>query len=59
MEQGARYLEQMAAFFGIAKFDCVAAEGLDIGAWRCGADGAGKGEGGRGRKGILNKRNTV
>lgn len=25
----------------------------------CGADGAGKGEGGRGRKGILNKRNTV
>ena len=26
-------LEQMAAFFGIAKFDCVAAEGLDIGAW--------------------------
>ena len=33
MEQGARYLEQMAAFFGIAKFDCVAAEGLDIGAW--------------------------
>ena len=33
MEQGARYLEQMAVFFGIAKFDCVAAEGLDIGAW--------------------------
>ena len=33
MEQGARYLEQMAKFFGIAKFDCVAAEGLDIGAW--------------------------
>ncbi len=33
MEQGARYLEQMAAFFGIEKFDCVAAEGLDTGAW--------------------------
>ena len=33
MEQGACYLEQMAVFFGIAKFDCVAAEGLDIGAW--------------------------
>lgn len=33
MEQGSRYLEQMAAFFGIEKYDCVAAEGLDIGAW--------------------------
>ena len=33
MEQGACYLEQLAVFFGIAKFDCVAAEGLDIGAW--------------------------
>ncbi|MBQ7084511.1 MAG: NAD(P)H-dependent oxidoreductase [Anaerotignum sp.] len=33
MEQGSRYLEQMAGFFGIEKYDCVAAEGLDIGAW--------------------------
>lgn len=33
MEQGSRYLEQMAVFFGIEKYDCVAAEGLDIGAW--------------------------
>ena len=33
LEQGSRYLEQMAAFFGIEKYDCVAAEGLDIGAW--------------------------
>lgn len=33
MEQGSRYLEQMAVFFGIDKYDCVAAEGLDIGAW--------------------------
>ena len=32
-EQGSRYLEQMAGFFGIEKYDCVAAEGLDIGAW--------------------------
>lgn len=33
MEQGSRYLEQMAVFFGIENYDCVAAEGLDIGAW--------------------------
>ena len=33
LEQGSRYLEQMAGFFGIEKYDCVAAEGLDIGAW--------------------------
>lgn len=33
MEQGSRYLEQMAGFFGIEKYGCVAAEGLDIGAW--------------------------
>lgn len=33
MEQGSRYLEQMADFFGIERYDCVAAEGLDIGAW--------------------------
>lgn len=33
MEQGSKYLEQMAAFFGIEKYDCIAAEGLDIGAW--------------------------
>lgn len=33
MEQGSRYLEQMTVFFGIEKYDCVAAEGLDIGAW--------------------------
>ena len=33
LEQGSRYLEQMAAFFGIEKYDCVAAEGLDIGVW--------------------------
>ena len=33
MEQGSRYLEQMAGFFGIEKYECVAAEGLDIGVW--------------------------
>ncbi len=33
MEQGSAYLQQMAAFFGIKKYDCVAAEGLDIGVW--------------------------
>ena len=33
MEQGSAYLQQMAGFFGIEKYDCVAAEGLDIGAW--------------------------
>ena len=33
LEQGSRYLERMAGFFGIGQYDCVAAEGLDIGAW--------------------------
>lgn len=33
LEQGSAYLEQMAGFFGIEKYDCVAAEGLDIGVW--------------------------
>lgn len=33
MEMGAKYLEKMCIFFGIDRFDCVAAEGLDIGAW--------------------------
>ena len=33
LEQGSRYLEQMAGFFGVENYDCVAAEGLDIGAW--------------------------
>ena len=33
MEQGSAYLKQMSAFFGIDRYDCVAAEGLDIGAW--------------------------
>ena len=33
LEQGSRYLEQMAVFFGIDKYECIAAEGLDIGAW--------------------------
>ena len=33
LEQGSRYLEQMAAFFGIEKYDCIAAEALDIGVW--------------------------
>ena len=33
MEQGSAYLQQMAGFFGIEKYDCVAAEGLDIGVW--------------------------
>ncbi|MBQ2924058.1 MAG: FMN-dependent NADH-azoreductase, partial [Anaerotignum sp.] len=33
LEQGSRYLEQMAVFFGIDRYDCVAAEGLDIGVW--------------------------
>ncbi len=33
MEMGSRYLEQMCVFFGIEKYNCVAAEGLDIGVW--------------------------
>ncbi len=33
MEMGSRYLEKMCVFFGIERYDCVAADGLDIGAW--------------------------
>ena len=33
MEMGSAYLEKMAVFFGIDRYDCVAAEGLDIGVW--------------------------
>lgn len=33
MEMGSAYLEKMAVFFGIDRYDCIAAEGLDIGAW--------------------------
>lgn len=33
MEMGSVYLKQMALFFGIDRYDCVAAEGLDIGVW--------------------------
>lgn len=33
MEMGSAYLEKMCRFFGIDRYDCVAAEGLDIGAW--------------------------
>ena len=28
---GARYLETLCGFFGIPRFDCVAADGLDLG----------------------------
>lgn len=31
MEMGSRYLEQMSVFFGIEKYGCIAAEGLDLG----------------------------
>lgn len=31
MEMGARYLNAMCAFFGIPRFDCIAADGLDLG----------------------------
>lgn len=31
MEQGARYLEQIAMFFGIRDYICIAAEGMDMG----------------------------
>ncbi|WP_352401193.1 NAD(P)H-dependent oxidoreductase [Anaerotignum sp.] len=31
MEMGSKYMEAMSQFFGIEKYDCVAAEGLDIG----------------------------
>ena len=30
-EMGARYLEALCGFFGIPRFDCVAADGLDLG----------------------------
>lgn len=30
LEQGSRYLETMAAFFGIPEYACIAAEGLDL-----------------------------
>ena len=33
MEQGSAYLQQMAGFFGIEKYACVAPEGLDSGVW--------------------------
>lgn len=33
LEQGSAYLEQMAGFYGIEKYDCVPVEGLDIGVW--------------------------
>lgn len=31
LEMGSRYMEAMAEFFGIARYTCIAAEGLDIG----------------------------
>ena len=33
LEMGSKYLEKMAVFFGIDRYDCIAAEGLDIGVW--------------------------
>ena len=30
MEMGSRYLEAMHAFFGIGRYDCVAADGMDV-----------------------------
>ena len=33
MEMGSKYLEKMCVFFGIETYDCIAAEGLDIGVW--------------------------
>ena len=33
LELGSKHLEKMAVFFGIDRYDCVAAEGLDIGVW--------------------------
>lgn len=29
LEMGSRYLQAMAEFFGIGRYDCVAADGLD------------------------------
>ena len=31
MEMGSRYMEQMCGFFGIEKYDCIFAEGMDLG----------------------------
>lgn len=31
LEMGARYLEAMCVFWGIARFDCIAADGMDLG----------------------------
>lgn len=31
MEMGSRYMEAMSQFFGIEKYDCIFAEGLDMG----------------------------
>ncbi|WMI80102.1 FMN-dependent NADH-azoreductase [Anaerotignum sp. MB30-C6] len=31
MEMGSRYMKAMCEFFGIEKYDCIVAEGLDIG----------------------------
>ena len=31
LEMGSRYMAAMAEFFGIGRYDCIAAEGLDIG----------------------------
>lgn len=31
LEMGARYLEAMCLFFGIKRFDCIAANGMDLG----------------------------
>ena len=31
MEMGSAYLEKMCVFFGIDRYDCIAAEGLDMG----------------------------
>lgn len=31
LEMGTRYLEAMCVFFGIKRFDCIAADGMDLG----------------------------
>ena len=31
LDNGSKYLRDMAAFFGIPRFDCIAADGLDLG----------------------------
>lgn len=31
MDNGTKYMRDMAAFFGIPRFDCIAADGLDLG----------------------------